>query len=122
MKILKYNVCISLFLFSAQTVALNLVGSGQSTENALYDNRSCNDLYMQASALEKDSHIYKSNFYNDRKTRVASVALTAFSPALYYLGFNSYQNYKKQLQSEIAFSQIEEIRFRMAEKRCFEKY
>ena len=49
-----------------------------------------------ASALEKDTFIYKTNIYNDNKTRVASYALTIFTPAVYYLGFTAYQNHKQQ--------------------------
>ena len=112
---------VLILLFSTPSTALNLAGVDQPLEDGLYDNRSCNDLYMQASALEQDTYIYKASIYNDKRTRAAGYVMTVFTPAIYYLGFNAYQNYKAQIRSEIAFSKIEEIRFRMAEKRCFEQ-
>jgi hypothetical protein len=121
MEIFKYITFISCLLLSTQATALNLVGTGQPLEGGLYDNRSCNDLYMQASALEQDTFINKTNIYNDKRTRVASYALTVFTPAVYYLGFNAFQNYKAQVRSELAMSEIDDIRSRMAEKRCFEQ-
>lgn len=121
MEIVKYITYISFLLFSTQSTALNLAGVDQPLEDGLYDNRSCNDLYMQASALEQDTFIYKTNIYNDKRTVVASYAMTVFAPAIYYLGYNVYQNHKAQMRSEIALSEIEVIRFRMAEKRCFEQ-
>ncbi len=121
MEIFKYITFISILLFSTQSYALILAGTEQPLEAGLYDNRSCNDLYIQASALEQDTFIYKATIYNDKKTRVASYAMTMFAPAIYYLGFNAFQNYKDQVRSELAFSEIEEIRSRMAEKRCFEQ-
>jgi len=109
-----------LLIFSTNSAALNLAGTNQSITNGLYDNRSCNDLYMQASTLEKDTFIYKTNI-NNNTTRVASYALTIFSPAVYYLGFTAYQNHKQQTRSQIALGEIDQIRLRMAEKRCFEQ-
>lgn len=119
---LKQILLITILVFSTNSAALNLAGTNQTITNGLYDNRSCNDLYMQASALEKDTFINKTNFYSDNKTRVASIALTVFSPAVYYFGFSAFQNYKAQTRSQTALSEIEAIRFRMAEKRCFEKH
>ncbi len=46
---------ILLLLFSTQSSALNLSRIDQPLEDGIYDNRSCNDLYLQASALEQDT-------------------------------------------------------------------
>ncbi|MCZ6804404.1 MAG: hypothetical protein O7D86_10840 [Proteobacteria bacterium] len=119
----KFN-CITfilLLLFSTQSSALNLSRIDQPLEDGIYDNRNCNDLYLQASALEQDTFINKTNIYNDKRASVASYAVAVFTPAFYYLGFNAFQNYRAQIHSEIAFSKISEIRYRMAEKRCFEQ-
>lgn len=112
---------VLLLLFSLQSTALNLSGLDQPLADGLYDDRSCNDLYLQASALEQDTFINKTNIYNDKRTRVSSYAVAIFTPAFYYLGFNAFQNYRAQIHSEIAFIKISEIRSRMAEKRCFEQ-
>ena len=117
------NIVFSLLLIiSSSSFALNLTGTAESITNELYDNRSCNELYIEASRLEQDTFINKTTIYNDNKTQLASYAATVFSPAIYYLGFNAIQNYKNQVRSEHALSEIDKVRLRMAEKRCFEKY
>ena len=73
-----------------------------------------------ASALEKDTFIYKTNI-NNNTTRGTRYALTIFSPAVFYLGFPAYQNHKQQTRSQIALGEIDQIRLRIAEKRCFEQ-
>jgi hypothetical protein len=119
MELSKYITFISLLLISAQSAALNLAEINQPIEEGIYDSRSCNDLYMQASTLEKESFTYKTGF--GAKTQVASIVTTVFAPAVYYLGYSAFQNYKNGINSKAAFAEIEEIRFRMAEKRCFAK-
>jgi len=119
MELSKYTVFTSLLLISTQSTALNLVEINQPIKQGLYDSRSCNDLYMQASALEKESFAHKTGI--GTRTQVASIVSTVFAPALYYLGFSAYQDYKSGINAKTAFVEIEEIRFRMAEKRCFAK-
>lgn len=119
MALSKYIIFISFLLLSAQSSALNLVEINKPIKQGLYDNRSCNDLYMEALALEKESFSYAAG--NGNKTQVASVVSTIFTPALYYLGYSAYQDYKNEIDSRSTFVEIEEIRFRMAEKRCFTK-
>jgi hypothetical protein len=116
---LKYSVLISLLLLSTEGIALNLAETEQPLTQGLYDNRSCNDLYMQASALEQKTFLYKTNFYSD--TRVASYALAVLSPAIYLFGYTPYQNHLDQSRSQVASNDIKHIRLRMAEKRCFER-
>ncbi len=58
MENLKYITLISLLLVSTQSSALNLAEVNQPIDQELYDGRSCNDLYMQASALEKDLFVF----------------------------------------------------------------
>ena len=113
--ILIFNISI----FSCTNIwALNLVEMHQPVGEKLYDGRTCNDLYMEASALEKQSFAHANN---TDKTLMASVASTIFTPALYFAGYNAFQDYKAGIEAKSAFTKIEEIRFRMAEKRCFEK-
>ncbi len=119
MKTLKYITFIFFLLSSVQSLALNLVEMSTPAEKGLYDSRSCNDLYVQASALEKESFSYAAD--RGSKTQVASIVSTVFTPALYYLGYSAFQDYKDDIRSKSTFSEIEQIRFRMAEKRCFAK-
>jgi hypothetical protein len=37
------------------------------------------------------------------------------------MGFSAYQDYKNGIRSKVAFNEVEDIRLRMAEKRCFTK-
>jgi hypothetical protein len=116
---LKTISLISLLLLSTQANALNLAGAEKSFTEGLYDNRSCNDLYMQASALEQKTFQYKTNYYSDK--HVAGYALALVSPAIYVFGYAPYQNHLAQTRSRLASSEIEHVRLRMAEKRCFEQ-
>lgn len=111
-----FSVCI---FASAQALALNLVQTRESIEDKLYDTRSCNELYMKASALEKQSFSYETN--TGERTQIASAVSTVFTPALYLLGYSAFQDYKKGVEAKSTFAKIEEVRYRMAEKRCFEK-
>ncbi len=111
-----FNVCI---FASAQVLALNLVQTKESVGEKLYDSRSCTDLYMEASALEKQSFSYETN--KGERTQIASAVITVFTPALYLLGYSAFQDYKTAVGAESTFAKIEEVRYRMAEKRCFEK-
>jgi len=119
MKTKNNYLLLTLLFLSMNSYALNISGVEKPVTDSLYDNRSCNDLYMQASALEQDTYFNKISIYNDNKSRSAGIAMTVFAPAIYYLGYSAFQNYNNQLRSEAAFSEIEELRFRMAEKRCF---
>jgi len=115
----KFLIFTSLLLISAPCSALNLAEINHPIEQGLYDSRSCNDLYMQALNLEKESHLYKTDRNNT--TQVASLISTVFAPAIYYLGYSAYQDYKQEKLTQTAFVEIEDIRLRLAEKRCFVK-
>lgn len=119
MAIIKSSILTVLLTLSGQCFALNLLETGQTIDNSLYDNRTCNDLYMQASALEQKTFLYKTTASNN--TRAATYALTVFSPAIYYFGFTAYKNHVEQSSSQKATDEIVLVRLRMAEKRCFEK-
>lgn len=116
---LKAISLISLLLFSIQANSLNLLGAEQTFAEGLYDNRSCNDLYMQASALEQKTFQYKTSYYSEK--HVTGYALALVSPALYVFGYAPYQNHLDQTRSQLASSEIEHVRLRLAEKRCFEQ-
>jgi RsiW-degrading membrane proteinase PrsW (M82 family) len=119
MKLLKtFTITVFLF-FSTQSYALNLVEMHKPAGESLYDSRSCNDLYMEAVSLEKESFSYAAG--NSNRTKVASIVSTVFTPALYYLGYSAYQDYKSEADAKSTFAKIEEIRYLMAEKRCFTK-
>jgi hypothetical protein len=118
MELNKYIVFATFLLASTQTAAINLIEMNQSMEESLYDSRSCNDLYMQASALEKESF---NNSSFGKRTQVASFVSAVFAPAIYYLGYSAFQDYNNGIRSKAAFDQVEDIRLRMAEKRCFTK-
>ncbi len=121
MNTIKHSLLLtSLLLFGSNVSALNLAGTEQPLSDSLYDNRTCNELYMQASELEQQTFHYKTNLYSD--TRVASYALTVFSPAIYYFGYAAYQNHQEQARTQKASNEIDHIRLRMAEKRCFERH
>ena len=107
---------------SYNCVALNLINTEQKSSSSFYDVRSCNELYMQASALEQNTFIYRNNFYNDKGTQVAASAMTIFTPAVYYFGYKAYKDYEANIRSASARQEIDQIRLRMAEKRCFEKH
>ncbi len=119
MEIFKYIIFTTVLLVSAQSTALNLVEMNQQIEKDLYDSRSCNDLYMQATTLEKNLFAYEAN--HGSKTQLASVVTTLFAPAVYYLGYSAFYDYKNSMSAKAVFTEIEDIRFRMAEKRCFTK-
>lgn len=109
-------------IFCTNSMALNFAGIEHPANDSLYDKRSCNDLYLQASALEQKTYIYKTNLYSDEGSQVASYALTVFSPAVYYFGFKAYKDYSDEVRSQNALTEIDQIRQRMAEKRCFEHH
>lgn len=104
---------------SAQALAFNLVQIKESSGENLYATRSCNDLYMEASALEKQSFSYEAD--KGERTQIASAVSTVFAPAIYLLGYNAIQDYRTSIEAKSTFAKIEEIRYQMAEKHCFEK-
>lgn len=109
---------LSVFI-STQAQALNLIQTKESVGEELYDTRSCNDLYMEASALEKQSFSYEAG--KGERTQIASVVSTVFAPALYLAGYSVFQDFKTGIDAKSTFAKIEEVRYRMAEKRCFAK-
>ena len=122
MTIIKYSLAAFSLLFGVNSMALNLANVDQTATSTIYDSRSCHELYAQASALEQDSYIYKSDFYSDKGTQMAAYAMTIFSPAVYYFGFKAYKDYEANVRSAGARDEISVVRQRMAEKRCFERH
>ena len=121
MKTLTTVICLLLILLCKQAYAINLDKVGQSSNEALYATPSCNDLYIQATALEQTTHTYNGTIYNDNSTQAAGIASTVFAPAIFYLGYNAVQDFQKQVQAKDAFQEIEKVRSLMAEKRCFQQ-
>lgn len=119
MKKIKCISFIALLLVASQSAALNSTVMNNNLDSKMHDNRSCNELYMQASILEKESFSYSVDSNNT--TQVASIVSTVFTPAFYYLGYSAVQDFHKEVRSQAVFDEMETIRYRMAEKRCFLK-
>lgn len=111
-----FSICI---FASAQALALNLIQTEESVEEQFNNNRSCNELYIEASALEKQSFSYETD--KGERTQMASAVSTVFAPAFYLLGYSAIQDYRTSIKAKSTFAKIEEVRYQMAEKRCFEK-
>ncbi len=112
---------LPLMLLCTGVQAFNVNALGNSDDDSLYDSRSCNELYMQVSALEKTSHSNKESHFTNSKAQVASMAMTVFTPAIYYFGYAAYKDLESNMRSMAALEQMDEIRYRMAEKRCFDR-
>lgn len=119
MEFFKYSILAYLLLISTSSSALNLAATEQPIAQSLYDDRTCNDLYIQASALEPQTFKYKATLSNN--TRAATYTMTVFSGGIYYLGYTGFQQLVERHNSQQAKLDIEQIRHRMAEKRCFER-
>ncbi|MEQ8428167.1 MAG: hypothetical protein RLT87_04685 [Gammaproteobacteria bacterium] len=111
---------ISLVL-PAYAMAFNINAVGKAGNNSMFDSRSCNELYMQASALEKQTYQHQHNYYTDKQAQAASIASAVFTPAFYYFGYAAFKDYKSQVDATSAMQDIDAIRARMAEKRCFDQ-
>ena len=106
-------------LVSTQALALNLFQKKEPVAEQPYGTRSCNELYIEVSALEKQSFSYETD--KGERTQMASAVSTIFTPALYLVGYSAIQDYRTGVQAKSTFAKIEEVRYQMAEKRCFEK-
>lgn len=111
-----FNVCV---FASAQALALNLTQMEESVEEQFNNSRSCNELYLKVSVLEKEAFSYETD--KGERTQITSAVSTVFAPALYLLGYSAIQDYRTSIEAKSTFAKIEEVRYQMAEKRCFEK-
>ena len=110
-----------LFCVRAEAFNVNAIGDSDSNSDKLYDSRSCNELYMQVSALEKTSYSNKENHFTNSKAQAASMAMTVFPPAIYYFGYAAYKDLESSMRAKAALEEMDSIRYRMAEKRCFDR-
>ena len=123
MNVKRQLILVPGLILSLNCMALNLANvNDRPSTNSIYDSRSCNELYAQASALEQDTYIYRNDFYSDKGTQVATYAMTVFTPAVYYFGYKVYKDYETNVRSAHAQNEMDQVRMRMAEKRCFEKH
>lgn len=116
-----FSVCLGLAIITP-TFAFNTDNIKTARSQPLFDTRSCNELYVEASALEKLSYADDYDYFNDRNARVAGIASTVFAPAIYYFGYAAYKDVSSKSEALTALSSINDIRNRMAEKRCFERH
>lgn len=86
---------------------------------SLYENRTCEQLYQAATELESYSLNYKSDIYNQNNNNIASIVSTVFTPALYFLGYSNYMSFKSGVKAYESNQQLDKVRQRMAEMRCF---
>ncbi|MEM7027177.1 MAG: hypothetical protein AAF410_02995 [Pseudomonadota bacterium] len=108
------------FFIAMPVFAFNVDNIDSTSSVSLFDARSCNELYAEASALEKTSYADDYDHYNDSHAQVAGLASTIFAPAIYYFGYAAYKEMNSKKVAITARQDIDEIRQRMAEKRCFE--
>ena len=108
-------------LVTTPALAFNTESIKTARAEPLFDTRSCNELYAEAAALEKVSYADDYDYYNDRNARAAGIASTVFAPAIYYFGYAAYKDVTSTKQAINALNDINNVRHRMAEKRCFER-
>lgn len=117
---IKLFICTTSLLLGTPAMAFNIEAVGKTNNDSMFDSRSCNELYMQASTLEKQTYQHQRNYYTDKNAQAAGIASAVFSPAFYYFGYAAYKDYQSQRDASSAMEQIDAIRTRMAEKRCFD--
>ena len=118
---LNFRIFIYLILLVTTTPAWPIsVLQGQQPES-IYENRSCEQLYLAAGKLENKALNYESDVFNQRNNTVASVVGTVFTPALYFLGYSSYMNFRSEREAHQSNHELDKIRYRMAELRCFQQ-
>ncbi len=88
---------------------------------SLYENRTCQQLYLAAAQLENKALNYKSDLFNQENNTVASIVSTVFTPALYFLGYSNLMSFKSKREAHHSNMELNKIRYRMAEKRCFQR-
>ncbi len=93
---------------------------GQRAQS-LYENRTCEQLYLAAGKLERKALNYESDVFNQRNNTVASIVSTVFAPALYFLGYSNLMNFKAEREAHHSNEELDKIRLRMAEMRCFQR-
>lgn len=108
-------------LLPAQASAFSVDAVGKSNHDNLFDPRSCNELYMQATALEQRHYRLRHNYYTDKNAQAAGIASAVFTPALYYFGYAAYKDLQSDKSMNSTQLEIDAIRTRMAEKRCFDR-
>lgn len=115
------NLIIIMFtvLFVSQTMALSIKES--EINYSAYENRSCEELYRDISALEHNTLNYDSPLYNRRNNDMATVASTVFTPAVFFVGFSNAMNFKSEYEASKNNQELNYLRNRMGEMRCFIK-
>ncbi len=110
-------ILLTTLLFTTGSQAISL--RQEKTNPALYENRSCEQLYHLATQLESHSLNYESSIYNQNNNNIASIVSTVFTPALYFLGYSNYMSFKSGINAYESNKELDKVRHRMAEMRCF---
>ncbi len=108
-------------LIPVRALAFSIDAVGQSKHDNLFDPRSCHQLYIQATALEQQHYRLRHNYYTDKNAQAAGIASAVFTPALYYFGYAAYKELQSEKDVATTRLEIDSIRTRMAEKRCFDR-
>lgn len=87
---------------------------------SIYENRTCEQLYLAAGRLENKALNYESDIFNQRNNTIASVVSTVFAPAMYFLGYSGLMSFKAEREAYQSNQELDRIRIRMAEMRCFQ--
>ncbi|MDX1519519.1 MAG: hypothetical protein R3318_05305 [Gammaproteobacteria bacterium] len=120
-KLLKYRVIFTALLAGITTPCLAISQFQGQRPSSLYENRTCEQLYLAAGKLENKALNYESDVYNQRNNTVAGIVSTVFTPALYFLGYSSLMSFKSDREAYHSNLELNKIRFRMAEMRCFQR-
>ena len=81
--------------------------------------KSCQQLYLEITALLELRYATEAGFWNDQKNQVASVTGNFFKPAWFYLGYAAVRHLHAQEGSFDARKRIAELRTASADKMCF---
>lgn len=117
--IFKLTIALNLLITSHQSLAISELQGARP--NSFYENRTCEQLYLAAGRLENKALNYESEVFNDGNNAIASIVSTVFTPALYFLGYSNLMSFKSERESYQSNEELNKIRLRMAEMRCFQR-
>jgi len=110
-----------IYLITFSIPALSISQLQGQRPDSLYENRTCEQLYLAAGKLESKALNYESDVFNQRNNTLASIVSTVFTPALYFLGYSNLMNFKSDREAYRSNQELNKVRFRMAEMRCFQR-
>lgn len=90
-------------------------------DTSIYEHQSCEEMYYQVSELEIHTLNFESPIYNSRNNTIASVTSTVFTPAVFFVGFSHAMTFKSEIDASKISQELNYLRRRMGEMRCFTK-